>query len=166
MLTRLLVSTFLATCLVSSGGAALAEQPRTDSTATLQQRIAALEKEVRALKAENASLRLALQKPSGPKAASTAGKARGSQYIGRWRFSTPQSGCVLDISANGAAFLVKRISGDEYGECPNHEGIYTLTPAGTLKGGPLDMNALSLDAAKGEVISSSGGTLRYLSRIQ
>lgn len=105
-------------------------------------------------------------------------KPNGSEYLGKWDGATALGGagipfeCPLDITKNGESFLVS-VEGhggsQSYEEaqhvvCGEYEGIYTLTPEGNLKGGPMGMRVMSFDREKNQVVLSGGGGLQYLRR--
>ena len=98
-------------------------------------------------------------------------RPNGSEFVGKWGGLRAQGGtdamydCPLDIARNGASFLLKIDSTDSTTTvvCRVYEGIYTLTPEGNLKGGPLGMVSLSFDKAKRQVVLSANG-LHYLSK--
>jgi hypothetical protein len=93
-------------------------------------------------------------------------KPTGSEYLGNWSFTTTcwsgsRSTCGFDISKNGESFLIKTVVDECAQSCKPYQGIYTLTPEGNLKGGTLGMIVLSFDKAKGQIVSSGGGELKY-----
>lgn len=93
-------------------------------------------------------------------------KPSGSEYLGKWDGATvddPVLGttkCPVVISRNGESFLVKV----EDAHCSAYQGIYTLTPEGNLKGGPMGTVVMSLDKSQNQIVLSAGGGLAYLRR--
>jgi hypothetical protein len=71
--------------------------------------------------------------------------------------------CPLDISKNGESFVIT-LEGVRKGDmCNQYEGIFTLTPEGNLKGGPMGSVQFSFDKATNRVALSSKG-LQYLKK--
>ena len=93
-------------------------------------------------------------------------KSNGSIYLGKWHenkndFNGQPYTCLMDISRNGESFIVKEaIAGAPLGSC-FYSGIYTLTPEGNLKGGPMGVVSLSFDKNKNQIIISGGESLSY-----
>ena len=98
-------------------------------------------------------------------------KPSGTEYLGNWSLTTTcwtgsESKCVFDISRNGESFVIKKVADECAQQCQGHEGIFTLTPEGNLKGGQLGMMVLSFDKAKSQIVFSGGGKMQYLSKTQ
>lgn len=95
-------------------------------------------------------------------------KPTGSQYLGKWEGSiesiTGSDGrCHQGITKLNESFLIKS-ERQTNGNCANYGGIFTLTPEGNLKGGPMDMIVISFDQTKNVAVVSMGGELHYLTK--
>jgi hypothetical protein len=96
----------------------------------------------------------------------TAPKA--GDYLGKWEGTVEaltgnEGQCHLDISAVGQSFVVKS-ERQRIGNCVAYEGIWTLTPEGNLKGGPLGSMLISYDKPTRRAVVSGLGQLRFLTR--
>lgn len=93
----------------------------------------------------------------------------GNDYLGKWRWSTScwtgsRVDCVLEISKTGDSFVMKSV-GDTCSTC-KLEGIFALTPEGTLKGGEMGQLVLAFDKAKDQVLLNAGGEIANLDRVR
>src|SRR5207253_885169 len=107
------------------------------------------------------------------------GNSKSRVFLGKWEGTgTTMAGagnlggmyqtsckCQLDISSNGESFIIKNDTPRSQCDCQRYEGIYTLTPEGNLKGGPLGMTTMSFDSAAHRIAVSGGGGLEYLSKV-
>lgn len=97
-------------------------------------------------------------------------KPSGAEYLGKWEAIAWHMGgstrCLMDISRNGASFLIQA-TGGEYGwECRVYEGIFTLTPEGNLTGGTtFSMVVLSFDKETNRIAMSLNGRVQYLEKL-
>ncbi|MGA2991348.1 MAG: hypothetical protein ABSD88_12800 [Candidatus Korobacteraceae bacterium] len=96
-------------------------------------------------------------------------KPTGADYLGKWNATRNIDGslykCPLDISKNGESFLIT-VEGENSGNsiCKRYGGIFTLTPEGNLKGGPLGMALLSFDKEKNRVALNYGSDVQFLTK--
>jgi hypothetical protein len=91
---------------------------------------------------------------------------KGDDYLGKWEGNAESligNECHLDISAVGQSYVVKS-ERQRIGNCAVYEGIWTLTPEGNLKGGPLGNILISYDKKTSKAVVSGLGQLRYLTR--
>jgi len=93
---------------------------------------------------------------------------KGDDYLGKWRGAAEslignEGQCHLDVSAVGQSYVIKS-ERQRIGNCAAYEGIWTLTPEGNLKGGPLGNILISYDRTTRKAIVSGLGQLRYLTR--
>jgi len=98
-------------------------------------------------------------------------KPSGSDYLGNWSFTKAcwtgsPSNCGLNISKNGESFIIKTVVDECAQNCQAFQGIFTLTPEGNLKGGPMGMIVLTFDRTKSQIMASSGGDLEYWTKTQ
>ena len=98
-------------------------------------------------------------------------KPNGSDFLGNWGFTGScwtgsRSNCGFNISKNGESFLIKTVLDQCAQTCRPYQGIFTLTPEGNLKGGPMGMIVLSFDKAKSQIVASAGGDLVYWTKTQ
>lgn len=96
-------------------------------------------------------------------------KPTGEEYLGKWSATWSEGGgsylCPLVIARNGNSFLITVEGEFANGNiCSTCRGIFTLTPEGNLKGGPMDMVVLSYDKANDRIILSYGGQIQHLDR--
>jgi hypothetical protein len=85
--------------------------------------------------------------------------------LGKWSAPMPgwnDDNCLLNISKNGTSFVIVAEKHGQ-GACSSYTGLYTLTPEGNLKGGPMDMVAFSYDKQSDRVMCSSNGVV-YLKK--
>ena len=98
-------------------------------------------------------------------------KPTGSEYLGKWEATWRGDvggvyPCPLDISRNGTSLLIT-VEGEFGGTgsiCSEYRGIFTLTPEGNLKGGPMERVLLSFDKEKNRVALSARGQVQYLKK--
>ena len=93
---------------------------------------------------------------------------KGDDYLGKWEGTVEslignEGQCHLDVSAVGQSYVIKS-ERQRVGNCSAYEGIWTLTPEGNLKGGPLGNMLISYDKKTGRAVVSGLGQLRYLTR--
>jgi len=93
---------------------------------------------------------------------------KGDDYLGKWEGTVESligndGQCHLDISAVGQSYVIKS-ERQRIGNCAAYEGIWTLTPEGNLKGGPLGNMLISYDKKTARAVVSGLGPLRYLTR--
>jgi len=91
-----------------------------------------------------------------------------SNYLGKWEgtveaLTGSEGRCHLDISPVGQSFVIKS-ERQQIGNCAAYEGVWTLTPEGNLKGGPMGSMLISYDKTKSQAVVSGLGQLRYLRR--
>ena len=101
----------------------------------------------------------------------TCGQSRpsSSDYVGKWEGTveslTGSDGhCYLDISPLSQSLVIKSVR-QRVGNCAAYEGVWTLTPEGNLKGGPLGNILIAYDKKSGRAAVSGFGRLRYLRRL-
>jgi hypothetical protein len=93
-------------------------------------------------------------------------KPNGSEYLGKWNATETGSlgfvvTCPLDISRNGASFLIT-VEGPEQGDmCKVYQGIYTLTPEGNLTNGNV---VFSFDKEANRIAVSNVGPVQFLKK--
>src|SRR3954451_13731589 len=92
-------------------------------------------------------------------------KPNGLDYLGKWTATETNMGyvfmCPLDISRNGASFVIT-VEGPEQGDmCKVYQGIYTLTPEGNLTNGNV---VLSFDKEANRIAVSNVGPVQYLKK--
>ncbi|MGA3262904.1 MAG: hypothetical protein ABSC47_02535 [Terracidiphilus sp.] len=91
-------------------------------------------------------------------------KPTGAEYLGKWEaMSIGTDACQIDISRNGESFIMT-LDQSMGSVCDKYEGIFTLTPEGNLKGGPMGQMILSYDKGKNRVALSYNG-VRYLKKL-
>lgn len=93
---------------------------------------------------------------------------KGDDYLGKWEgtieaLTGSEGQCHLDVSPVGQSYAIKS-ERQRIGNCSAYEGIWTLTPEGNLKGGPLGSMLISYDKTTGKAVVSGLGQLRYLTR--
>ena len=90
-------------------------------------------------------------------------KPNGSEYLGTWDGAVPTNWtgsactCPIEISKVGENFVVK--SQNACAVCTENDGIYTVTPEGSLKGGPGGASVILFDKAKNQTVLSFSGKL-------
>ena len=94
-------------------------------------------------------------------------KPSGSEFLGKWEAtSMDKYVCPLVISRNGASFLIT-VEGEFGGSgaiCEEYRGIFTLTPEGNLKGGPMGSTLFFFDQQKNQIAASYFGEVQYLKK--
>jgi hypothetical protein len=95
-------------------------------------------------------------------------KPSGSDYLGNWggtveSITGDEGPCHLSISSVGQSFVIKS-ERQTIGNCAAYEGIWTLTPEGNLKGGPMGSMLISYDNTTKQAVVSGLGKLRYLTK--
>ena len=102
--------------------------------------------------------------------ATSCGKSRpsSSNYLGKWEgtvesLTGSEGRCHLDISTVGESLVIKS-ERQRIGNCVAYEGVWTLTPEGNLKGGPMGSMLISYDKKATQAVVSGLGGLRYLRR--